>query len=415
MTPLIIALSLGCWKTDFVDPSYEVVPFTHPDLETSSAVVEKITTDLPCPDDQDAIFYVAYDPEAEPGPPVVLLHSSAFDYVLYPSADDPLKGTHYAASDPAGDHRLSGNWAIKKVWETLGVYPRIEGTEVNEGAMPAALLNRGAVVFMPGNCWGDLWHNEEILQSNAFESDLFWRNGRTFAAWMLRVIEEGQPSFVNNESVGYAESIAPGDFHLVGLGDGARGVIELLRRLQQEGDAMPASALMDAPVDDLVSWEAALSGRSLGLERLFWDTADVPGFGYWSLAALASEGALAGVRTAVVFSSIDPQVPSQNLNGLLAALSDDDDTCVIDTNASAHVFTNGDGTLARQVTNFTINGEAANECNNVALGGYAGGGGGDTGKDTGGGGGDGGGFGRDTANDTGGGGFGGGFGDDTGG
>ena len=71
--------------------------------------------------------------------------------------------------------------------ETLGLQIDDQDPgENNLGTLPAALANRGVVQFIPGNCWGDMWHNEEGVVVNDLELDGFNRNGRTIANWMLR-------------------------------------------------------------------------------------------------------------------------------------------------------------------------------------------------------------------------------------
>ncbi len=355
--PLLALLLAGCWSTDLPISDYTLIPLDNEYVRGGSPVVEKVTTGLSCPDDEPAVFYAAYNEELEgPAPVAVLMHSSTFDYVYYPKSDGPLAGEHYAGTE-SGDHRMSGSWGVKKVWETLGVYRQIEPTENNQGAMPAALINQGFIVLMPINCWGDLWHNDDVSQRNDVATEYIDRYGRTFAHWMIRVIQEGRPSFVTTGDMLFADRMDASSIHLVGLGDGARGVIDLLRH-----DDMPpiTSILVDAPVDDLADWQSEYQERADGLERIFADRLEDPGLAWYSLEALADEGALDDVRVGVVYSAIDPQVPGGNLDDTLEALPDS--ACVHNTDQSGHVFTNSDSSLAGAMVDFMVSGERTSFC-----------------------------------------------------
>jgi len=366
--PLLTLLLSGCWSTDLSTTDFRVVPYENPDLFSDEVVIEKVTTGLECPDGEEAVFYAVYNEGAtEPGPVAVLLHSSSFDYVIYPKNEGELAGAHYAPDDVV--QRMSADWGIRKVWETLGVYRQIEATEVNEGAVPAQLVNNGFVVLMPINCWGDLWHNDET-QPNDVSSEFIDRYGRTFSYWMIRVIEEGKPSFITDAEIGFVDKMDATDIHLVGLGDGARGVIDLLRH-----DDLPTiqSILVDSPIDDLNDWQSEVSGVEEGIDRIFYDRETDPGLSHWSLESLAQEGALDDIRVALVYSDVDPRVPSGNLDDTIAALPED--ACVHNTNSAAHVFTNSNSSLTGDIVDYMLTGAGGSSCNP---------GGGNTGGNTGG-------------------------------
>ena len=358
LLPALLSSLLGCWYADLPEADYDIVPYDSPYLRGGAPVIEKVATGLECPDGEPAVFYAVYS-EADPGPsPVaVLLHSSAFDYVIYPKPEGELAGEHYAPSD-SGDHRMSANWGIKKVWETLGVYRQIDTTEVNDGALPAALLEAGFVVLMPINCWGDLWHNDDGDQRNDVEAEYLERFGRTFATWMIRVIEEGQPSFITDPELGFAERMDGDRIYLAGLGDGARGVIDLLR--DEEIQPRISGIFVDSPVDDLDDWQAEVSGVGVGLERIFAEGMTDPGLPYWSLERLAEEGLLDGLNLAMAWSDIDPRVPAGNLDGTLEALPAG--ACVHNAGAAAHVFANADIDLARDMVAAMRDGAGGPSC-----------------------------------------------------
>ena len=365
---------LGCWKTDLepVDTTY--VPFQNDYTNTTTAVVETVVTGLSCPDGEPARFYAVYDPdEPSPQPVVIVLHSAVLDYVYFPKADSPLAGEHYAPSD-AGDHRLSAAWGIKKTWETLGMYPQVDSTEDNLGTLPAQLANDGVVALYPANCWGDLWHNSEEFQPNDSSADLFWRNGMTMAWWMVRAVIEEEPTFLGDEIPEFKSYAASDNLHAIGLGDGARGVYDLVYRLHgnDEYGARFSSVVLDSPVDDLNQWAATVTGVQGGLDRIFYGQRDTPGLAYWSLPALLGEDEaygsfdfLDGTRVGIVHSSIDPRVPSGNLDAAEEALGGRPATCVVDTAQQGHVFLNADTSLARDLTQFAVRGIGNSTCQDV--------------------------------------------------
>jgi len=371
---LITLLSLGCWKTDLEVVDTTLVPFQNDYTNTSSAVVETVETGLSCPDGEPARFYAVYDPgEPGPQPVVIVLHSAALDYVYFPKADSPLAGEHYAPSD-AGDHRLSSAWGIKKTWETLGMYPQVDTSEDNFGTLPATLANDGIIGLYPANCWGDLWHNSEEFQPNDSSSDLFWRNGLTMAWWMVRAVIEEEPTFLGAEVPAFKELADPDSLHLMGLGDGARGVYDLVLKLHGNDDygARFESVVLDSPVDDLEQWATTVTGVQGGLERIFYGQRTTPGLAYWSLPALLGAHPdygtfdfLDGTRVGVVHSSIDPRVPSGNLEAAELELAARPSTCLIDTQAQGHVFLNSDLTLAREMADFAVRGIGNATCQDV--------------------------------------------------
>ena len=93
----VLLMLLACWSVGESEDYFATVPFTTPYAETQTGVVETVRTSLECPDGQNARFYVVHDQAANPDAPVaVVLHSSAFDYVITPDASEPLGGQHFA-------------------------------------------------------------------------------------------------------------------------------------------------------------------------------------------------------------------------------------------------------------------------------------------------------------------------------
>ncbi|RME24903.1 MAG: hypothetical protein D6798_10135 [Deltaproteobacteria bacterium] len=284
MTALAILTLLGCFKPYDELPvlDFAEVPFDNGLVDSADARVRTFSTGLPCPDGSRARFHLVYRADVtEPVPVAVVLHSGAFDYVLNPEAppDDPIHGATWRA-----ESRLRQDWADEMVWDTLGMYPEpVEPAEDNQGALPAALVDAGVAQLHPGNCWGDLWHNEEGYQDNDFAYENMARNGRTFAWWMIRILfEEGFA-----ETQGIALPITPsGELFLAGLGEGGRGVVELLTH-----DGMPpvTGVLLDSSPDLLSPYLdpiAELTYEAEGIRRLWPREQDRAEIDDWSLLAL---------------------------------------------------------------------------------------------------------------------------------
>ncbi len=358
---LLLLLS-GCWtQTEAI--TFDLVSFENDHVRTTGAVVDTWEYDLACPDGEPARFYTVYDP-AWTGPvaTALVLHSSVFDYVRGPQPGSPPVGNHFAPG--LGDYtRLHRAWGIAKVWETLGMYPRVDATEVNTGALPALLVDREIAGVYPANCWGDLWHNEAGVQPNDEASDLFSRNGNAFASRVLRLVEDEEFAAFKEITLGFEPDL--NRLMVLGLGDATTGALDLVLR-----DDRPhlIGALFDAPVDDLSLWaeNQQFSDRARGLERIFnYNPADTdperrdpPDWTEFSIAGALDRGDLDGIRTAVVYSETDPSVPfpDEHYLDLLAALEGSETGWAIDAQRSAHVFTNSDEDLARRSLEFLTTG-----------------------------------------------------------
>mgnify|MGYP003951312835 CR=1 FL=1 len=400
----VLALSLlqGCWRD--LEPTVTAeVPFTNPNARTQSGVVltYEPSPALPCPDGKPARFYVLYnesktqetepvegeessgdtsdtgeaslpdtaspaedeeagenepaEPATKPSPVALILHSSAFDYALSPTPEAPIGGEHFRPGVD-GDTRMSRDWGIQKVWATLGLGDSIDPTEQNEGSLAAALVDEGMVGILPINCWGDLWHNDPESAPNDLVADLgVSRTGHTMAWWMIRILHDLEFALSHNVQINL--NLDPSELYLVGLGDGARGVLDLLQR-----DDMPAvrGVLLDAPVADLSHWSASdFPGEHAGLKRIYNFADDDPERlepNWWShsIRSLASNGALSGVHTALLYSDADPRIPfpDSHYAPLLASLSSQPTTWLQNVGESAHVFSNANEDRARAVVEF---------------------------------------------------------------
>ncbi len=359
----MLLLLTACWVQPEAIP-FELVAFENDHSSAQGAVVDTFEYDLSCPDGEPARFYTVYDPDwIGPVATALVLHSSVFDYVLAPSPGSPPEGNHYAAG--VGDYtRLHRAWGIAKVWETLGMYPTVDATEVNTGALPSILVDKGVAAVYPTNCWGDLWHNEGSVQPNDEAGDLFSRNGHAFAVRVLRLLSD--PEFRTTKGVEFGFEPDLSRLLLAGLGDATTGVVDLLRR-----DDTPHAfgVLFDGPVDDLSLWadNAQFSDRAKGLQRIFnYDPTDPdperrdpPDWTDFSIEGLALDGLLDARRTAVLYSVTDPFVPFPDVHyaDMLEALGTGDLVWASDTGRSEHVFSNSDTDLARKTMEFLLTGD----------------------------------------------------------
>ncbi|MCB9796968.1 MAG: hypothetical protein H6741_30155 [Alphaproteobacteria bacterium] len=380
MFALALTLMTGCWT--FPDTSgFDVVPFDSAVAQTTTGVVSTVETNLDCPDGEKARFYIVYDEAiTEPAPVAIVFHSSAFDYVISPQPDSPLIGASFAGAES----RISWSWGVRKVWETFGLHEQIEASEANLGTLPAALLDAGVVGIYPINCWGDYWHNARGTEyENDVAAEYIERNGGTFAWWMIRMLFES--SFADTQGISIPPAIDTQQIHLVGLGDGGRGVIDLL----STQDFAPASVLLDSPIDDLTDL-TVIPEYNRGLARIFAydanDESTQPDWRYWSMWWMIQRVHYNGPsdfpaigdlrdngRLALVYSSNDPQIPAGNLDPFAAKLTgadgegdpwipDPERACAMDLGRAGHVFTNSDQGLAREIVDFMVDGTRPASC-----------------------------------------------------
>ncbi len=342
----LAALLTGCFKLgpDMAELDTTLIPYESSYVTADDAVIQTFETELLCPDGSPSRFHVVFrENAAEPAPAVVVLHSGAFDYVLEHGEDGPLSGPHYHS-----ESRLTQSFGVSKVWETLGLHVRsLDPAENNLGTLPAALANRGAVQFIPGNCWGDLWHNEEGVQFNEIEEEGFSRNGRAFAAWMVRLAID--PAFAASQNIEIDPVINTESIHLVGLGDGGRGVLELLRHPE-----MPAfaGAMVDSSPDNLAAFTSRPTdfGDEIdGLARIF---------GRDNLSEIGTHSLAGEVelppRFFYLWSSSNPQIPYDAMAPAAEALSGQIGVRVEDTQSADHVVSNSDMDIANEIVDFLL-------------------------------------------------------------
>ena len=318
-----------------------MIPFDNPHVMVDDAVIQRFDLTLKCPDGEPASFHLVYRTELEtPAPAVILLHSGAFDYVIEPGEDGPLSGLHYHA-----ESRLNRDFALRKVWETLGLQiDDLDPAENNLGTLPAALANRGVVQFIPGNCWGDLWHNEEGVVVNDLELDGFNRNGRTIANWMLRLLSE--PDFAESQDVAWPTGIDASQIYLIGLGDGGRGVRELLL---QPGPSIAGAAVDSVPdnLDAFVSRPVDFEDEIDGMARIYGDLSDIGSSSFANDTPLPE-------RFYYLWSTSNPQMPIAASQPAASALRGQLGVVVKNTGASDHVLSNSDMVIAEDLVTFLL-------------------------------------------------------------
>lgn len=356
---LVLALAPGCFTPEApvltVDElGYETAYTSSPDI-----VLRPFTYDgLLCPDGTSATFYALYRTGLTgPAPLVIAFHGGSFDYVKSPIAEDPLYGQHYA-----DDNRLTGDWANRRVFETLGLLSP-DPTEVSLGTLPAALAEAGTVTLYPANCWGDLWHNEFGYERNA-EDEYLSRNGRALA-WAMVALASADADTAQHWRDAFGFDDIPVDvdtasgIYMVGVAEGGRALMEVLRREQLVASLSGASALVpplrgmivDSLLDNLspvVRDYAGFPGLNDGIARIYPD--DYTGnIGWWSLASYLDRTGLEGTLQ-VYWSSNNPQVPEgtlASLEGLYAANPFGDSFYMLDSGLQQHGYLNGDVAAAK--------------------------------------------------------------------
>ena len=354
---LIFCVLPGCFQPyqDLPVLDFSEMSFDQPGLETSSAKVRAFDlAEHTCPDGEPARMYAVYAEGAAPGAPIALmLHSGAFDYILSSEeGESPLDGRHYRT-----ESRLERSWALAKVWETLGMLPTpVDAGEDNLGSLAVSMVNAGWVQLYPANCWGDLWHHDLAVNPNDSATEGFERDGLGLAITAARVVTE--PGFAGTVGIDIPVEIDPAQFFLVGLGDGGRGVAELLARPELAGTAVAGVFLDSSPdlasayVDDPASWYPELVGMELLYGESFVDDPDVT-----SVHRMISQGSLTA-PVGLVWSPLDHAIPPAATSPLADALiAAGAPHLVVENQGGGHVFSNSDTVLADAMVGWLATGE----------------------------------------------------------
>ena len=352
----LLVLTTGCFKPydDLAQLDLSEVPYDNPWLSVDDAVVQTIDTSLLCPDGEPARLIAVYRADLDgPQPVAIVLHGGAFDTRI---TDDVEEGEAPAeARTYRSVSRLTRSWSIGKVWETLGTSTTtIEPGQDNAGALPAALANAGVIQLYPANCWGDLWHGTATADNGdevpeAIDGELI-RDGGTLAWWTVRFVVEGD--FATREGFNIPQADAD-QIHLIGLGDGGRGVGELLTI-----DGLPpiTSALIDSTPDQMAPWlaEPATWPDEVDVLADIYGTTDPAEVDAASLLGAMRDGAQPA-QVGVAWSSIDPQVPSATVADTAdAAASLGSPSWSWDFSTATHLQLNGDLDRAEQVATWML-------------------------------------------------------------
>jgi hypothetical protein len=267
---------------------------------------------MTCPDRGAAPFHLLYPGSAaaegaDPLPIALLFPSGSFDFVYAPDPGDPLAGTHYA--EPS---RLTEDWSRERAFTTLGMLPADPDTppvEIHDGSLAAALAFDGVAVLIPPSCWGDLWADAVGERSNDFAEDFFVREGYTAARWSWALAAD--PAFGEAFDAPLPIAVDPDEVYAIGLGEGGRGVAELLST-DLDADGIPdlplAGALLDSPPDDLRLYfaDAGLYASTVeGLSRVFPSGPDATATGsLWAAPLPARIGLVASTRDPVLLEGM---------------------------------------------------------------------------------------------------------------
>ena len=344
MRASLLLLLAACSKpyTDLPQLSFEEVPYANPLMSAEDAVITAFDTQLSCPDGSNARLFALYRSEnVESAPVAIVMHSGAFDY-------RDLDGIGYHT-----DSRLERSWAIAKVWETLGMNPDpVDPSEEHQGALTAALTDAGFIQLYPGNCWGDLWHNEQGYQDNDSATEGFSRNGRTFAYWMIRLLVE--TSFAAGQEFELPVSWNTSEVYLVGLGDGGRGVAEVLSH-----DNLPdiQGVLVDSSPDllspylnDPTTWSEEIDGMT----RIFGKKG-LASIDDWSLSTLQDQDLLPD-RVGFIWSDGDPRLPVSTMRPTAQKLAENGAYWVHNTHRRDHIHLGSDLELAQDAAEYLLTG-----------------------------------------------------------
>lgn len=331
----------GCWKLNPAELPAGRVAFAPAAGGPAGWVIEEFPVDVMCPDGDNASIYVVY-PEVATGslPVAVLYPSGAFDYVIAPPPTDPLSGAHH--QDPP---RLNRDWAVRRVYATLGMFEEVYPLEANLGALPAAFANANIAMIVPMNCWGDLGHNAQTTAENDFATERFYRQGYTVNDLAWHIATDAGVATANGVSLPF--TFDSSRLYLVGLGEGGRAVGESLF-----AGAPAAGVLVDSTVDDLRPYYASstlYADTIVGLNRIF------PGGAETTVSA-----SLATVTnlppTAFLYSSIDGQLPAGANTPILTRLGGRTGDYIYDAAVQKHVLTNSDALLAGTAVSFLVGG-----------------------------------------------------------
>lgn len=320
-----------------VDPAYEVVAEA-----PQGWVIDTFSMPVTCPDGEDSSFYLVY-PAGASGPMklAVYFHSGAFDYVFDPEQSNPTGGEHFQrrGGEAESENRLEREWAVERVFATLGMACDRDASEDHNGALPVALAHKNVAMLMPANCWGDLWANHEGFPNQVSE-EYFERRGFEAAEYAWTVATA--PASVG---VSLPITVDPNEVYMIGQGEGGRAVTQLIR-----GGATPKAAFTDGFGDDIAAYWLnldAYQARVTGFERIF-GTADA------TRAGALSHGGTLPPRMGYVYSSLDARVARRAHEIIVPRVTIRPNSFVRDTESPVHINTAGEYPLSQEVAAWLV-------------------------------------------------------------
>jgi hypothetical protein len=189
---------------DYAAFQFNVAPLDNAYLDRGEATMEVWRmSGYSCPDGQEARLYLAYANDIEtPAPLALVLHPDAFDYI---------RSDGSTFSSQVGEDRLSVDWAATAAEKVLGMNS-LGPNAHSPGALAAELIRNGFYVIIPTNCWGDLWHNT----GNNLYTEGYLRYG-------LYLADDSVRWAGNNLEIDETRIL------LAGLGEGGRGIVDMIR------------------------------------------------------------------------------------------------------------------------------------------------------------------------------------------
>lgn len=327
--PLVALMAGGCWTTELPELEPGVLAFAPRGAEAPEGWVVQAwpQADMLCPDGQQAQFWLVYPTDrTEMMPGAVVFHDNALDYPA--SAESTDESAFRAESQLTADH------ATLEVFDLLGM-----GIGTGSGALVAALAQADHMVFLPSNCWGDLYASGLTMRPNDDVAEGFTRRGFDAAEFGFRMTSDEAWATINRVALpvplDYSAPVA------IGIGDGGRAIGELLA----EEFVIP-TAVMAAPLDDVSAFyerPGAFPNEAETLDHIFADADDA------NLASLANTPVLPG-RTAYLWSRLDPRIPSGANDAALDRLSELESSWIEETGSLDHAPLADDAALAADVT-----------------------------------------------------------------
>ena len=337
---LLCVLTTGaCWK-----PTFNALPELQSTFAPRSGSpidgweVSVSTLPLICPDGESSTLTMIRPLEPTAATSTTLLfHSASFDYTYV----EVGANKQYRPTDS-----LTSNWALRRSFTTIGQF--VDDVEDDDltGAIAQALVEQGSQVLIPGNCWGDLWHNGiDPSYVNDVDADGFSRLGGDAAWWTYRLVTE--PSFASTQGIENGETLVNKPVYAVGLSEGARAVGEIISRA-----GVFQGAVLDSMPDDLDVYYADIEEYEsiiTGLERIYLPD-NVPA----SASSVATISTLPR-RTVYLYSTLDELVPAEAHIKAVNRLGADSNHWVQDLNQRGHNLSGQDLTLARESVAHMLN------------------------------------------------------------